>query len=285
MPLVQCCTELWRGVASAWIASFREYSLVGLIDMTSALDVPADNTPPFAPTTRQGEDIVQVVPVFQLVFSDLKQRIRNGEWLPGERLPSIIQLAKDLNISTGSVREALRSLQSIGLVKIEHGRGVFVVGARRSTELTNHFQDVSIGLIVALAETRRILEPELAALAAERGTAEDLAEIDQLARQMEEQAAQGTDFVAPDVEFHRRIAQAGYNPILYRMMESVRDLFEESRRITLMEPGMTARAVRYHVLIAGALSDRNAPQARLLMLAHMNDILSSLTALQSKVRD
>ena len=250
--------------------------------MTHALDGPADNTPLLVPTTRQDHDVVPVVPVFQLVFSDLKQRIRRGEWLPGERLPSIIRLAKDLNISTGSVREALRSLQSIGLVKIEHGRGVFVVGARRSTDLTSHFQDVNIGLIVALAETRRILEPELAALAAERATAEDLAEIDRLARQMEQQAAQGVDFVEPDVQFHRRIAQAGYNPILFRMMESVNDLFMESRRITSKEPGLTARAVRYHMLIAEALSDRNAPQARLLMLAHMNDVLSGLVAFQSK---
>ena len=256
-----------------------EIRLHAWINMTNLLDLPADK--PFEPATPR-DDAAQVMPVFQIVFSDLKQRIRRGEWLPGERLPSIIRLAKDLNISTGSVREALRSLQSIGLVKIEHGRGVFVVGSSRSGELAHHIQDVSVGLIVALAETRRILEPELAALAAERGTAEDLAEIVRLARQMEEQAAQGVDFVEPDIEFHRRIAQAGYNPILYRMMESVNDLFKESRRITSMEPGMTARAVRYHLLIAEALGDRNAPQARLLMLAHMNDILSSLMALQSK---
>ncbi len=250
--------------------------------MTHVLDLPIDNNPSFAPSVQHDEDVARVAPVFQLVFSDLKQRIRRGEWLPGERIPSIIRLAKELHISTGSVREALRSLQSIGLVKIEHGRGVFVVGSRRSADLTNHLHDVGVGMIVALAETRRILEPELAALAAERGSAEDLAEIDRLARQMETQAAQGVDFVEPDIEFHRRIAQAGYNLILYRMMESVNDLFMESRRITSMEPGMTARAVRYHLLIAEALSDRNAPQARLLMLAHMNDVLSSLVALQSK---
>ena len=80
------------------------------------------------------------------------------------------------------------------------------------------------------------------------------------ADQLEEQAAHGIDFAEPDVQFHRQIAQAGYNPILYSMMESVNDLFMESRRITSMEPGMTARAIRDHVLIAEALSDRNAPR-------------------------
>jgi GntR family transcriptional repressor for pyruvate dehydrogenase complex len=220
--------------------------------------------------------------VFQTVSDDLKQRIRRGEWLPGERLPSISQLAKALKVSTASVREALRSLQSIGLVKIEHGRGVFVTGSRSSTDVASHFQNVSIGLIVALAETRRILEPELAALAAERGADDELVAIERLAQQMEAEARQDADFAEPDVQFHRRIAQAARNPVLYRMMESVNDLFLESRRVTSTEPGMTARAVRYHLLIAEALRDRNSPQARLLMLAHMNDTLSSLLAAEAR---
>lgn len=221
-------------------------------------------------------------PVFQVVFDELKHRIRRGEWLPGARLPSIIQLSKDLDVSTGSVREALRSLQSIGLVKIEHGRGVFVTGWRPTIDLSSYFLDINTGLIVALAETRRILEPELAALAAERGTEAELVAIEDLAKQMESQALQGQDFVEPDVQFHRQIAQVARNPILHRMMESVNDLFLESRRLTALEPGMTARAVRYHLLIAEALRDRNAPQARLLMLAHMNDTLSSVLAAEAR---
>src|SRR6266545_87400 len=250
--------------------------------MTHELDSAGEQATLLASASRRDEVASPGNPVFRVVFDDLKQRIRRGEWLPGARLPSITRLAKELEVSTGSLREALRSLQSIGLVKIEHGRGVFVTGSRSSTELASHFQDVSIGLIVALAETRRILEPELAALAAERGTDEELAEIECFAKQMEQEAMQGLDFVEPDVRFHHCIAQAARNPILYRMMESVRDLFLESRKITAMEPGMTARAVRYHLLIAEALRDRNAPQARLLMLAHMNDSLNSLLAAEAR---
>ncbi len=245
--------------------------------MTHNSDPPADHDLPGASTTERDESVVQYVPVFQVVFEALKQRIQTGEWLPGERLPSIARLAKELDVSTTSVREALRSIESIGLVKIEHGRGVFVTGAR-ARDLAGYFQNVSTGLLVALAETRRILEPELAALAAERGAVEELAQIEWLAQQMDEEARQGVDFVEPDVLFHRCIAQAARNPILARMMESVNDLLLESRKLTSLEPGMTARAVRYHLLIADALRSRNAPQARLLMLAHMNDVLSSLLA-------
>lgn len=219
--------------------------------------------------------------IFHVVFDDFRQRIRRGEWLPGERLPSITRLATDLHVSTTSVREALRSLQGIGLVRIEHGRGVFVTGAHASTDIAHHLDDEHVGLLVALAETRRLVEPELAALAAERATNEELVAIAALAQQMDEQARNGENFVDPDVQFHRSIAWAARNPILRSMMESVDDLLLESRHKTAQELGMTARAVRYHQLIADALHDRNAPQARLLMLAHMNDALSGVLAAEA----
>lgn len=251
--------------------------------MTPELESQFQHEPQAEPSARLTDALAPGNPVFQAVFDVLSQRIRRGEWLPGERLPSISQLSKTMEVSTGSVREALRSLQSIGLVKIEHGRGVFVTGWRPTTDLTAYFQNVNTGLIVALAETRRILEPELAALAAERGTISELTQIETLAQEMEQEAREGLDFVAPDVQFHRQIAQAARNPIMFRMMESINDLFLESRQLTSLEPGMTARAVRYHLLIAEALRDRNAPQARLLMLAHMNDTLSSLMAVEARI--
>ena len=224
--------------------------------MTHELDPPIDRGLLVTSALQRDAAVAQGNRVFQAVFDDLKQRIRKGEWLPGKRLPSITRLAKDMEVSTGSVREALRSLQSLGLVEIEHGRGVFVADSHRPVDLAHHFQDMTIGLIVALAEARRILEPELAALAAERGTDGELAALECLARQMEAEAEQGLDFVEPDVQFHHRIAQAARNPILYQLMESVNDLFLESRKITSREPGMTARAIRYHLLIAEAIRDR-----------------------------
>ncbi len=220
----------------------------------------------------------QVHRVYHEVFENLQQRIRQGDWLPGERLPSIVQLAKDLHVGTGSMREALRSLQSIGLVKIEHGSGVYITGTRPSTELSSHFQNVGEGQLIALAETRCILEPELAALAAERGTDEELTEIESLVRQMEEEDKQGHDFAELDVLFHRKIARAARNPILYQTIEGVSDLFLESRRAILLNPTLLLRALRYHALIAEALKLRNAPQARLLMQGHMNSMLDEVMA-------
>jgi GntR family transcriptional repressor for pyruvate dehydrogenase complex len=250
--------------------------------MTRSIIPPANPGRMTAPGMQRGQAVSRGTRVYRTVFDDLQQRIRRGDWLPGTRLPSITRLAKDLEVGTGSVREALRSLQSIGLVKIEHGRGVYVTASRASTELSSHFQNVGAGQMVALAETRRILEPELAALAAERGTDEELIEIEGLARQMEEEAQQGGDFAELDVQFHRHIARAARNPILYRTIEGVSDLFLESRKLVLMEPKTTVRTARYHLLIADALRSRNAPQARLLMQAHMSDMFNDVLAAEAR---
>jgi GntR family transcriptional regulator, transcriptional repressor for pyruvate dehydrogenase complex len=220
--------------------------------------------------------------VYHSIFEELQQRIRQGDWLPGDRIPSITQLAKELQVGAGTIREALRSLQSIGLIKIEHGSGVYVTGMRPSTELSSHFENVGDGLLLALAETRRIVEPELAFLAAERGTDEEMNEIEELVRQMEEEDRNGHDFAELDVLFHRQIAHAARNPILYQTIEGVSDLFLESRRAILLDPHAVLRALRYHALIADALKSRNAPQARLLMQGHMNSMLDEVLSSEAR---
>lgn len=222
--------------------------------------------------------------IFGSVLNELQQRLRQGEWQPGEHLPSITHLATEFAVSTGSVREALRSLQSQGLVRIEHGRGVIVIS--NSFEEATFGTDVSVSMdhMTAFAEARRLIEPELAAYAAERGSDTELAEILQLALTMEQQAVSGLDFVGPDIAFHRAIAQASHNPVLRQMLHGMHDLFIISRRLTSQELGMTERAVRYHRLIAEAIYERNATQARLLMLAHMNDALSSVLAMEAHMQ-
>jgi GntR family transcriptional regulator, transcriptional repressor for pyruvate dehydrogenase complex len=212
------------------------------------------------------------------IFEELQKRIRQGDWLPGDRLPSITQLAKEMHVGAGSIREALRSLQSINLVKIEHGSGVYVTQTRPSVELTNPLQNTGDGLLLALAETRRILEPELAFLAAERGTDEELLEIEGLVVKMKEEFERGNNFVELDVLFHRQIAHAARNPVLYQMVISVRELWLELRKSIVLDPNTSVRSLRYHTLIAEALRSRNALQARLLMQGEMNSMLDDVLA-------
>jgi GntR family transcriptional regulator, transcriptional repressor for pyruvate dehydrogenase complex len=220
--------------------------------------------------------VSRTVQVYTSVAEEIKARIAAGDWVLGQRLPSISQLAQTLGVGTGSVREAVKVLASLGIIRIEHGRGMFVASAQRAQVAPyEHFQDVGAGSVLALCEARRILEPELAAFAAERGTDDDLRSIREQALAMERLAAEGLDFSEPDLQFHRQIALSAHNPVLAHMMEGVNDLLRESQKITL-EQAMTHRAVRYHLLIADAICERNPLQARLLMLAHVNDAINSV---------
>jgi GntR family transcriptional regulator, transcriptional repressor for pyruvate dehydrogenase complex len=227
----------------------------------------------------------RTVQVHASVAEEIRARIAAGDWVVGQRLPSINQLAHQLGVGTGSVREAVKVLASLGIVRIEHGRGMFVASAQQAKiDPYQHFQDVGAGSVLALCEARRILEPELAAFAAERGDDADLRSIYEHARAMERLAGEGLDFSEPDLQFHRQIALAAHNPVLARMMDGINDLLKESQKITL-EPAMTQRAVRYHLLIADAIGERNPLQARLLMLAHVNDAINSVLAWQANTYD
>lgn len=102
---------------------------------------------------------------FQATIELMKQKILDGEWAPGDRLPTLQQLAADFSVSVTTVREALRILESQGNVSIEHGRGMYV----RNDPLL--LDDPAVALeelenisIVDLLEARLLIEPELAAL-------------------------------------------------------------------------------------------------------------------------
>ncbi len=99
---------------------------------------------------------------------------------------------------------------------------------------------------------------------------------------MEAEDRNGHDFAELDVLFHRQIAHAARNPILYQTIEGVSDLFLESRRAILLDPNAVLRALRYHALIADALKLRNAPQARLLMQGHMNSMLDEVLTSEAR---
>jgi GntR family transcriptional repressor for pyruvate dehydrogenase complex len=224
--------------------------------------------------------------VYTTVVEAIKARVATGDWAVGQRLPSITQLAQTLGVGTGSVREAVKVLASLGIIRIEHGRGMFVASAQRAqVDPYDHFQDVGTGSILALCEARRILEPELAAFAAERGSDSDHQAIREQALAMERLVVAGENFSVPDLQFHRQIALAAHNAVLARMMDGVNDLLMRSQEITSLQSNKTPRAVRYHLLIADAICERNPLQARLLMLAHVNDAIDSVLAWQVDAPD
>lgn len=160
----------------------------------------------------------------QQLVAEFARRIREGEIQSGEKLPTEQVITRENGVSRTVVREAMARLQAEGLVETRHGIGTFVVDASapRSAladtppQATGSPQDA-----MAILELRLSLEPEAAALAARRRSAEQLASIEQALRHLQDCAVRGADTVEADHEFHRSIALCTDNSFFIDVMNQL----------------------------------------------------------------
>jgi GntR family transcriptional repressor for pyruvate dehydrogenase complex len=119
--------------------------------------------------------------IYEEIVEQLKELISKGELKHGQKLPAERELAESLGVSRASVREALTALEAIGILDIRPGEGTFI----RETSVSTTFAPLTMILemeqnsISQLMEVRRVLETEIAALAVQRATEEDLARIEE----------------------------------------------------------------------------------------------------------
>lgn len=207
------------------------------------------------------------------VLNELTKRIEQEEWKPGQKLPSLAAVAKEFQVGVSTVREALRIMENKGYILIEHGRGMYVRNPNywkqdSPLDLTR----LPVGDMFSLQEFRAVLEPEMAALAAERATPGQAAKIKAAAAQMIEDLAKHTDYFEADIAFHEHIAETCSNEVMAQVMKGISDLLLESRRKTTRIPGSAERAAHFHMLIALAIEQRNGALAKEMMKAHLQDV-------------
>jgi GntR family transcriptional repressor for pyruvate dehydrogenase complex len=207
----------------------------------------------------------------------LSRRIREEPsadgWLPPER-----ELAEQLGVSRTVVREATKRLELQGLLEVRHGVGLKVVDRLHSPlvgSLELLLPDAALRL-EQLCETRRIVEPELARLAAERARP---AHRERLRRAQENLAAavETVEAIEADLEFHRGVAQAAGNRILELLLESLADLGRDTRRATLATTGFE-RAHEHHAEILRAIENRRPQAAADAMRRHVEEAGRDLQA-------
>lgn len=215
---------------------------------------------------------VSRVTLSEQVAFQLAEMISDSHWGVGERLPPESTLCKRLNVGRSTLREALKSLAFIGLVRMRAGDGTYV------SETTPGLLDriLARGLLKSekdladVCETRMVLECELAALAAERRTDADL---DQLKRvtleSLESLRKNGKPFIQLDVEFHFVLAACSHNKILPRLLSDIRGLLREWISKSQELSGLRENAQIQHEHILQCVSDRNPDAARRAMQAHL----------------
>ncbi|MDP9455389.1 MAG: FadR family transcriptional regulator [Actinomycetota bacterium] len=197
--------------------------------------------------------------------------VLSDEYAMGDRLPPERKLVEDLGVSRTVVREALNALESRGLVRIEHGRGAVVAGdgspaVRDTLQLYLRSRPETM---LELLEVRRALEVEVAGLAAERATPEDVEGMREANDRMGERLDSPEEYAKADTEFHALLARSTKNHIFLLMNEPINDLLLASRKITGSLPENARRAVKGHEVILGSIEARDVPGARRAMVEHL----------------
>lgn len=211
--------------------------------------------------------------IYEAVLQQLKGDLLNGRLNVGDRLSTVAAMAEQMRVSPASVREAYRVLESMGLLEVTQGRGTFVAALPADeTGVLGHFRLAEPQTLAHLFESRLVLEPPIAALAAERASAAEVEAIVSTAREQDRLEREGRDFLEPDIRFHELLLNAAHNPVIGRMVSAVNELLLESRQRTMRIPGAAEKASRYHVLIALAVQDGDVEQARAVMEQHVRDV-------------
>jgi DNA-binding FadR family transcriptional regulator len=208
--------------------------------------------------------------LYRQIADQIAALIDKGEYGAGERLPPERDLAKQLGVSRPSVREALIALEVEGYVEVRVGSGVYVTGRQREAAPTLPADSGPFELIRA----RWIIEAECAALAAKNATRAQVRAIEEAIDEMEQQRDRGMMPLAPDRQFHLRIAEASGNSALALVVKTLWDQRTGPLFLRLEHhfdtPALWTVAIREHREIASAIARRDASAARAAMRRHMD---------------
>ena len=196
----------------------------------------------------------------------------------GTRLPSERELSRKLRVSRPSLREALRTLELMGVVDTKHGSGTHVADSgtnvlRAPLEFLFMLDRPSIDDLV---DTRAMLEVHLAGRAAEARDDKDLATLESALKDMKSKLSQPMDVTDPDLRFHQAIAAASHNRLLERLMNCLRDGITEV--MVAAWPGVPdmETSFAFHVKVFNAIKRGNAAGARLAMTRMMDEFRKEL---------
>jgi len=212
---------------------------------------------------------------YTVVVERICDRIRAGALLPGDRLPPERQLARELAVSRTSVRQALQALAERGVVESRQGDGTYV-----ADKLTGSFPGDAIldvlnrerGVLGDILEFRRLLEPQIAALAARRIDAAGIDRLKVVVCDQQRALFAGREDATLDAEFHRLLAECAGNRVLVRVMAALRATVDETRAARLRTSGRQNASMEGHLRLLDALEAGDAAAAHAAMEQHIAEI-------------
>jgi len=206
----------------------------------------------------------------------IAERIDSGAFKPGDRLPTEVQFAAAYGVSRTVVREAVHQLKSQGLVRSRQGSGVFVTAPPPHRALA--FDPKLLGsmeAVVQMVELRRVVEGEMAALAAKRATRPQLTALRRTLAAIDTTTDAGELGVEEDLAFHRAIAEATGNPQFLRLLAVLEDYARDAMTVvkayeSMRDDFMAQVRSEHHAILAAIASGNEAAARRAAIRHHRN---------------
>jgi GntR family transcriptional repressor for pyruvate dehydrogenase complex len=216
--------------------------------------------------------------LYEEIIDQFRELILKGELKPGDKLPPERDLALQLNVSRTAIREALRSLESMGFIESRVGGGTFI----KEVTLDNVIKPFSgilsqdKKLMMELIEVRILLEGEIAKLAAQRINDEKIEMIDQSIRLMEKEILRKGIGIGGDNSFHNSLAIAAENTAMSKILSMCGDLLSGTREATLKIPGQPLKSIKDHKEIFEAVKSGDGEEAKKRMQTHLRKAFKNI---------
>src|SRR5687768_633730 len=210
---------------------------------------------------------------FEEVVAQLREMIHRGDLRPGDRLPPERDLAKQLGVSRPTLRAGISSLAAVGVLQPRRGAGTFVVEAEGPPELDSSALRLMASLQrftpAEMFEARRSLEMAIAALAAERATGDQMAEMSEEITGMFASLDEPEQFLVHDMHFHQTVAAASGNRILTSLMNMVATVLFDVRSKTVKRAHDLKESAEMHRQVYKAIREHDSEGARAAMREHL----------------
>lgn len=225
--------------------------------------------------------------LYENIIDQLVSLIKDGTLKPGDKLPAERKLAEDLNVSRTAIREALRSLETMGYLSSKVGGGTYInkitlgnVMSPFSTMLSQNKK-----LIAELLEVRMLLETEIARLAARRITPFKIKSIQKTIDDMRTEVSAGGTGIAYENGFHNALAVASENEAMKLILDMCGDLLSKTREATLSIKGQPQSSLKDHESIFEAVRQGDGELAARRMKQHLIDAQKNFAKSQQNQPD
>ena len=225
---------------------------------------------------------VKTKKVYMKIVEQVQDLIKGGKLKPGDKLPPEHILAEKFGTSRPSVREALSALEILGVIESRGGKGNFIKDSLNSPLYERRFRELEEEESpFELLEARKAVETEIAGLAAEKATSEEIRGIEEALDRMKNALNDIPRLMESNRQFHIAIAKAAHNSILFQMMHYLADGLKESLWVNIKRkswalPGHPQKYLEEHTKLLEAIKKGDKEAARKIMYNHLADTREDL---------